>query len=111
MPGETFNIGGENEISNIQIVETICEILDNEIPSFIGESYKNQIAFVDDRPGHDFRYAINASKIKNKLGWQPEESFETGIKKTVVAFLKKKTWCEKIQKLKYNQQRLGLIQP
>ena len=111
MPGETFNIGGENEISNIQIVETICEILDNEIPSFIAESYKNQITFVDDRPGHDFRYAINASKIKNKLGWQPEESFETGIKKTVLWFLKNKAWWEKIQKLKYNQQRLGLIQP
>ena len=71
--------------------------------------YKEQIVFVDDRPGHDFRYAIDATKIKKKLGWEPKESFETGIKKTILWYLENQLWWEKIQKIKYKQERLGTI--
>jgi len=85
--GETYNIGGKNERNNLQIANKICEILDLLKPK--NESYKNQIAFVKDRPGHDFRYGIDASKIENKLGWRANENFETGIKKTVNWYLKK----------------------
>ena len=78
---ETYNIGGSNEIANIQIVNTICEILTHKRPLDKGKSYTDQIVFVPDRPGHDFRYAIDASKIENKLNWSPKESFETELKK------------------------------
>ena len=77
-PGQTYNIGGNNEITNIQIVEAICAILDNEIPLGSGKLYNENIIFVEDRPGHDFRYAVNTSKIKKELGWDPKESFESG---------------------------------
>ncbi len=107
--GETYNIGGNNEITNIQIVETICEILDNEIPLETGKLYKEQIVFVDDRPGHDFRYAIDATKIEKELGWKPKENFETGIQKTILWFLTNQDWWRKIQKLKYKQERLGML--
>ena len=107
--GETYNIGGNNEIENIQIVETICEILDDKIPLDNGKLYKEQITFVADRPGHDFRYAIDATKIEKELGWKPEENFETGIKQTILWFLENQNWWEKIQKLKYKQERLGLL--
>lgn len=83
--GETYNIGGRNERQNIYIAETICEILDEMIPT--KESYKNQISYVKDRPGHDFRYAIDASKLENELGWKAKENFESGIKKTVAWYL------------------------
>ncbi|WP_452225462.1 dTDP-glucose 4,6-dehydratase [Lacinutrix chionoecetis] len=85
--GETYNIGGRNERDNLYIVNSICEILDTIKPS--KNSYKNQITFVKDRPGHDFRYAIDASKIENELGWKADENFETGIKKTIDWYLKK----------------------
>jgi dTDP-glucose 4,6-dehydratase len=85
--GETYNIGGKNERDNLYIVDTICEVLDKVIPK--ETSYKEQISFVKDRPGHDFRYAIDASKIENKLEWKAEENFETGIKKTIEWYLKK----------------------
>ncbi len=107
--GETYNIGGGNEITNIEIVKTICKILDNEQPTNDGKSYNDQIIFVADRPGHDFRYAIDATKIQNELGWEPNESFETGIQKTVLWYLKNKSWWGKIQKLKYSQERLGIL--
>ena len=107
--GETYNIGGNNEITNIQIVETICEILDREVPSGNGKLYKEQISFVADRPGHDFRYAVNTSKIKKELGWDPKESFESGIQKTILWYLSNKSWWEKIQNQNYNQERLGLL--
>ena len=107
--GQTYNIGGNNEITNIKIVKNICSILDSVIPSESGRSYSEQIIFVDDRPGHDFRYAIDASKIKMELGWQPKESFETGIKKTISWYLENQFWWEKIQKMKYKQERLGII--
>ena len=85
--GETYNIGGKNERDNLYIVDIICGVLDKIIPK--ETSYKEQISFVTDRSGHDFRYAINASKIENKLEWKAEENFETGIKKTIEWYLKK----------------------
>lgn len=84
--GETYNLGGKNERDNLYIVDVICGILDDIIPS--KNSYKNQIVFVKDRPGHDFRYAIDASKIENELGWNANENFESGIKKTIEWYLK-----------------------
>ena len=85
--GETYNIGGDNEIKNIHVVETICEILDTNIPLDNGDSYKKLMTYVQDRPGHDFRYAIDASKIKSELGWRPKEDFKTGIQKTILWYL------------------------
>ncbi len=105
--GETYNVGGNNEIKNIDIVNTICTILDDLHPSDNGKSYSELITFVKDRPGHDFRYAINAKKIQNELGWFPRESFETGIKKTVEWYLENESWWKRIQDEKYNQERLG----
>ena len=85
--GETYNIGGNNERDNMYIANTICDILDNLVPK--EESYKKLISFVSDRPGHDFRYAIDASKIENELGWRANENFESGIKKTINWYLDK----------------------
>ncbi len=85
--GETYNIGGRNERDNLYIVQTICDILDDIFPKEI--SFREQISFVKDRPGHDFRYAIDAAKLENALGWQADENFETGIKKTIEWYLKK----------------------
>jgi dTDP-glucose 4,6-dehydratase len=87
--GETYNIGGRNERNNLEIVNTICKILDEIIPRKNKTSYKELIGFVKDRPGHDFRYAIDASKIESELEWRAEENFETGIKKTVNWYLNK----------------------
>lgn len=84
---ETYNIGGRNERNNLYIANKICELLDEQLPK--GKSYKEQISFVTDRPGHDFRYAIDATKIENELGWKADENFETGIKKTIDWYLKK----------------------
>tara|TARA_B100001250_G_C19303115_1_gene572806 strand:- start:159 stop:611 length:453 start_codon:yes stop_codon:yes gene_type:complete len=107
--GETYNIGGSNEITNIEIVKNICSILDSETPLKSGRSFSEQIMFVEDRPGHDFRYAIDSTKIKSELGWEPKESFETGIQKTVSWFLENKNWWQKIQELTYKQERLGIL--
>ncbi len=87
--GETYNIGGKNERENIYIAKTICEILDKKVPRRSGGSYKQLISFVKDRPGHDFRYAIDASKIEKELGWKAEENFESGIEKTIQWYLEK----------------------
>ncbi|NGP76681.1 dTDP-glucose 4,6-dehydratase [Balneolaceae bacterium YR4-1] len=96
LPGETYNIGGHNEKQNIEVVHTICSILDELVPKDSGESYRRQISFVTDRPGHDFRYAIDASKIERELGWTPEETFESGIKKTIQWYLDNNDWCETV---------------
>ena len=108
--GETYNIGGNNECTNLNVVERICEILDKSLPinSEIGNSYKDLISFVDDRPGHDQRYAINTSKISEKLGWYPQESFESGLKKTVDWYLSNRHWTERVTNGTYRQDRLGL---
>jgi dTDP-glucose 4,6-dehydratase len=92
--GETYNIGGNNEKTNISVVQTICAILDLLKPRSDQKSYAEQIIFVKDRPGHDRRYAINASKIASELGWQPKETFETGIRKTVQWYLDNQDWVE-----------------
>ena len=105
--GETYNIAGANEIKNIDIVKIICDIMDELIPSKNG-SYRDLITFVDDRPGHDKRYAVDSTKLKNTLKWKPRESFQSGIKKTIEWYLNNEDWWRKIQKNNYNQQRLGL---
>ena len=92
--GQTYNIGGWNEKANIDVVRTICQILDKVKPRADGESYAQQITFVKDRPGHDRRYAIDARKIERELGWRPAETFDTGIKKTVQWYLDNPIWVE-----------------
>ena len=99
--GETYNIGGHNEKQNIDVVKTICTILDNIKPREDGQSYIKQITFVKDRPGHDLRYAIDASKINTKLGWQPQETFESGIQKTVEWYLSNQGWVNHIKSGEY----------
>ena len=106
--GETYNIGGNNEIKNIDIVNKICSLLDEIRPRKNAESYKQLITYVKDRPGHDFRYAIDTSKIKQKLGWVPKENFDSGIKKTINWYLENEKWWRAIQDGTYNQERLGL---
>ena len=107
--GETYNVGGNNEIKNIDIVKTICNLLDNTRPSENLKSYQELITFVKDRPGHDFRYAIDSSKLQNKLGWTPKETFEMGIRKTIDWYLDNKTWWQDIQNNTYQQERLGVL--
>lgn len=108
-PGETYNIGGHNEKKNIEVVNTVCELLDELSPRKDGLSYKTQITFVPDRPGHDLRYAIDATKIKNELGWTPQETFDSGLRKTVVWYLNNKDgWCKHILDGSYQCERLGL---
>jgi dTDP-glucose 4,6-dehydratase len=92
--GETYNIGGWNEKANLDVVKTICSILDQLRPRVDGKSYADQITFVKDRPGHDRRYAIDASKIERELGWKPAETFETGIRKTIQWYLDNPQWVE-----------------
>lgn len=106
--GEIYNIGGNCERQNIEIVKTICSLLDELRPKKDGTKYEHQIQFVEDRPGHDKRYAIDASKIKNELEWEPEETFETGIKKTLHWYLNNSKWVQQIMDGTYQCQRLGL---
>ena len=109
--GETYNIGGHNEKKNIEVVKTICAILDDIVPSQlpgIGH-YEELITHVTDRAGHDVRYAIDASKIASELGWTPHETFESGIKKTVEWYLDNSTWCERVHDGSYMRERLGLL--
>jgi dTDP-glucose 4,6-dehydratase len=107
--GSTYNIGGNNEIKNIDIVKIICRKMDERSPRTNGAKYEELITYVADRPGHDFRYAIDASKIENELGWLPKESFETGIEKTILWYLDNKEWWESIQNNTYQQERLGVV--
>ncbi|HVJ08711.1 MAG TPA: dTDP-glucose 4,6-dehydratase [Acidisarcina sp.] len=95
-PGETYNIGGNNEKTNLQVVETVCALLDELRPNPSAGSYRSLITFVKDRPGHDRRYAIDAEKIARELGWRPRESFETGMRKTVEWYLANRPWVEQI---------------
>lgn len=109
IPGETYNIGGHNEKQNIEVVHQVCDLLDELSPRDDGKSYREQITFVPDRPGHDLRYAIDASKINRELGWKPLETFESGIRKTVLWYLANKdTWCAHILSGSYRGERLGL---
>ena len=102
-PGETYNFGGWNEKPNIDIVHTICSLLETLSPQVDGRNYKEQIIFVTDRPGHDRRYAINSNKIKRDLGWEPAETFETGIHKTVKWYLDNQSWVQNVQSGAYRE--------
>jgi len=106
--GETYNIGGHNEKQNIEVVKTICKILDELKPQANGQAYESLITFVKDRPGHDLRYAIDATKIQKELGWTPAETFETGIRKTVEWYLNNLDWCHRVQDGSYQRERLGV---
>lgn len=106
VPGETYNIGGHNERTNLEVVQAICRILDDLRPKASG-CYSDQIVFVTDRPGHDQRYAIDADKLRNELGWNPEENFDTGIRKTVAWYLDNDWWWRPIREHKYSGERLG----
>jgi dTDP-glucose 4,6-dehydratase len=104
--GETYNIGGHNEKQNIEVVNTICTILDALVPKDTG--YAKQITYVADRPGHDRRYAIDATKMSKELNWQPEETFETGLRKTIEWYLANQIWCQHVQDGSYQRERLGI---
>ena len=106
IPGETYNIGGHNERTNLEVVQTICRILDELRPKAQGR-YEEQIVFVTDRPGHDQRYAISADKLRDSLGWRPEENFDTGIRKTIQWYLDNEWWWRPIREKKYSGERLG----
>ncbi len=101
--GESYNIGGRNEKTNLEVVQTICAILDELQPKTNGKDYAEQITFVADRPGHDMRYAIDNTKIQNELGWQPQETFESGIKKTVQWYLSNEWWWQPLQQAAFER--------
>jgi dTDP-glucose 4,6-dehydratase len=108
---ETYNIGGHNELQNIDVVKTVCSILDELVPSKLNgiDKYEQLITYVGDRAGHDVRYAIDATKIANELNWTPDETFATGIKKTIQWYLDNKTWCGHVQDGSYQGERLGVV--
>ncbi len=105
--GESYMVGGNSERTNLQVVETICDTLDQMRPREDGKSYREQITFVTDRPGHDFRYAIDASKLKNELGWEPAETFESGMANTIKWYLDNQKWWQDILSGEYRGERLG----
>jgi dTDP-glucose 4,6-dehydratase len=111
-PGETYNIGGRNERRNVDVVRAICDLLEElapERPRGV-ERYEHLIAFVRDRPGHDFRYAIDSTKATRELGWKPAETFESGLRKTVQWYIANRGWCARAEAGKYNRQRLGVLE-
>ena len=108
VPGETYNVGGNCERTNLDVVTTICGAVDARLPDG-NESRESLIKFVEDRPGHDRRYAIDSSKIRDQLGWEPTETFETGLKKTVDWYFDNSTWCERVTSGKYRRERLGNV--
>ena len=110
-PGHTYNIGGNNEIQNIDVVKRICTILDSKIPSQLNglKSFSELISFVKDRPGHDQRYAIDASKIQTEIKWNPKENFDSGLEKTISWYLANHEWCSNVQNGNYKFIRLGEI--
>ncbi|MEM7491956.1 MAG: dTDP-glucose 4,6-dehydratase [Pseudomonadota bacterium] len=106
--GEKYNVGGRNERTNLQVVHGICDLLDDIRPKDRG-SYRDQITFVTDRPGHDARYAIDATKLENELGWKAQENFDTGLRKTVEWYLTHDDWWKPLREKTYKGERLGLI--
>ena len=109
--GETYNIGGFNEKANIDVVYAICDLLKELKPDCLNglNSYRDLVTFVTDRPGHDLRYAIDAGKIERELGWRPQETFESGIRKTVLWYLENLDWCKRVQDGSYQRERLGSL--
>jgi dTDP-glucose 4,6-dehydratase len=108
LPGETYNVGGHNERTNLEVVRTVCALLDELAPDSPHAPHESLIAFVADRPGHDRRYAIDAGKIERELGWVPRETLETGMEKTVRWYLENRAWCEAVLSRGYGGERLGL---
>ncbi len=108
---ETYNIGGHNELQNIEVVKTVCSILDELVPSKLDgiDQYEQLITYVGDRAGHDVRYAIDATKIDKELNWTPDETFATGIKKTVEWYLENTVWCDRVKDGSYQGERLGVV--
>jgi dTDP-glucose 4,6-dehydratase len=108
--GETYNIGGHNEKKNIEVVQAICALLEELSPQKPAgiTNYVDLITYVQDRPGHDLRYAIDAGKIQRELGWAPQETFESGLRKTVQWYLDNQLWCQHVQDGSYQRQRLGM---
>ena len=107
-PGETYNVGGESERRNIDVVHAICALVDELAPDARIGSRSSLITYVADRPGHDLRYAIDTTKAKRELGWRPSETFESGLRKTVKWYLANQSWCERVQSGAYRGERLGL---
>jgi dTDP-glucose 4,6-dehydratase len=107
-PGETYNIGGNCERTNLEIVQTICRTLDELCPNLPHRPCESLITFVKDRPGHDRRYAIDATHIRDTLGWTPQHDFESGIRRTVEWYLHNSTWVERVCSGAYQRERLGL---
>ena len=106
--GEVYNIGGHNEMANLDVVKIICGLLDEMVPDSPHKPHAGLISFVKDRPGHDRRYAIDAGKLQRELGWQPEETFESGIRKTVRWYLDHREWAQRVSSGEYRGERLGL---
>jgi len=107
-PGETYCVGGNEERTNIEVVRAVCALLDEMLPESEHRPHADLISFVTDRPGHDARYAIDASRITRELGWQPRENFESGLRKTVEWYLENRTWWERVRSGSYRGERLGL---
>jgi len=109
-PGSTYNIGGHNEVANIDVVRSICDLLEELAPELKPKqagSYHDQITFVRDRPGHDLRYAIDASKIQQELGWLPAHTFEQGLRETVAWYLNNQDWWQRVLDGRYKLERIG----
>ncbi len=108
MPGEVYNIGGNSEKTNLEILDLICATLDERVPDSPYRPHIQLKTFVADRPGHDRRYAIDAGKIHGELGWQPQETFKTGLRKTIQWYLDNRDWCRRVLDGSYRRERLGL---
>jgi dTDP-glucose 4,6-dehydratase len=108
VPGEVYNVGGNNEKTNLEVVHTLCDLLDELLPESPHVPHRKLITYVTDRPGHDLRYAIDATKISQLLGWTPEETFETGLLKTVRWYLHNQEWTDRVMDGSYMGERLGL---
>ena len=107
-PGRTYNIGGHNELTNLEVVHTLCDILDELRPLAGGGGRRELVEFVTDRPGHDLRYAIDADRIAAELGWKPAYDFDTGLRATIRWYLDNQDWCEEVMQDRYDGERLGL---
>jgi dTDP-glucose 4,6-dehydratase len=106
-PGEVYNVGGNNEMSNLEVIDMLCALLDELVPDSPYRPHNKLKKFVKDRPGHDQRYAIDATKLHHELDWTPDETFATGLRKTVTWYLNNETWCQRVMDGSYRGERLG----